>query len=66
MVCSPVRSIIHKLKLVDYLSVQADNHALSSIYCLITPVTPKSLVSESCIHTWTPESEHTTYTSTRR
>ena len=25
MVCPPVRSIIHSLKLVDYLSVQADN-----------------------------------------
>ena len=30
MVCPPVRSIIHSLKLVGYLSVQADKHALSS------------------------------------
>ena len=32
MVCTPVRSIVHSLKLVDYLSVQADNHALSFTY----------------------------------
>ena len=29
MVCAPVRSIIPSLKLGDYLSVQAHNHALS-------------------------------------
>ena len=27
MVCPPVWSIIYSLNLVDYLSVQADNHA---------------------------------------
>ena len=29
MLCPPIRSIIRSLKLVDYLSVQADNHAVS-------------------------------------
>ena len=30
MVCPPVLSIIHSLKFVDYLSIQADSYALSS------------------------------------
>ena len=47
MVCPPVWSIIHSLKLVDYLSVQADKHALSSTELwanLFSEVTVKSLV----------------------
>ena len=32
MVCPPVRSIIYSLKLVDYLSIQADNHFLYSTF----------------------------------
>ena len=32
MVCPPVRLIIHLLKLVDYLSIKADNHVLYSTF----------------------------------
>ena len=34
MVCPPVRSIFHSLKLVDYLSVEVDNRGTSSTYFL--------------------------------
>ena len=32
MACPPVWSIIHSLKLVDYLSIQTDNHGLFSTF----------------------------------
>ena len=36
MVRTPVRSVIHLLNLVNYLSAQADNHALSFTLTLST------------------------------
>ena len=35
MVCSPLREIIHSLKLVDYLHIQADKQRYNYYICII-------------------------------